>query len=135
MIHDQQLDDIGPLISKDINNFDSTYVHNAIVPHPSNQSSQNQQDNQISKYQAFFEFLIGELNRRYDLRPRAGPSRPPKGPIQNEPQIKSVEIQTTIIQPLNKIGETSQIDKTVLAKFNVERELERVKITIPLDEL
>jgi len=36
---------------------------------------------------------------------------------------------------LNQIGETSQIDKTILTTFNVERELERVKIPIPLDEL
>lgn len=102
MIDDQQQDDIGDLISKDINNFYSTSIHNAIVPRPSNQSSQNQEDNQISKYQSFYDFLIGELNRRYDIRPKEGPSRPPKGPIQNEPQIKSIENKTTIIQPLNQ---------------------------------
>lgn len=132
MIDDQQPNDIGHLISEYINNFYSTYVHNVIVPHPSNQSSENQEDNQISKYQAFFKFLIGELNRRYNLRPRAGPGRPTKGPIQNEPQIKSVETKTTIFQPLNQTCETSQIDKTVLTTFNVERELERLKIPIPL---
>lgn len=50
MIDDQQSNDIGPLISEDINNFDSTSVYNNIVPHPTNQSSQNQEDNQIFKY-------------------------------------------------------------------------------------
>ena len=58
MIDDQQLANIGPLISEDINNFDSLSVHNAIAPHPSNQSSKNQEDNQISKYQALCEFLL-----------------------------------------------------------------------------
>jgi len=75
------------------------------------------------------------LNRRYDLRPRSGPSRPPKSPTLNEPQIKFVETQTTIIQPLNLIVETSQIDKIVLTTFNVERELGRVKIPIPLHDM
>lgn len=64
MIDDQQPNDIGPLISEYINNFHSSSIHNAIVSHPSNQSSQNQEDNQISKYQAFFKFLFGELNKR-----------------------------------------------------------------------
>jgi len=59
MIDYQQPHEIGHLIFEDINNFDSLSVHNAIVSHPSNQSSQDQEDNQISKYQAFFEFLIG----------------------------------------------------------------------------
>ena len=135
MIDDQQLDDIGHLISEDINNWDHSFVHNAIISHPLNQSSQDQEDSQISKYNAFSEFLITEWNRRYDLRPRSRPGRPPKSPTINEPQIKSVETQTTNIHPLNQTTETSLIDKIVLTTFNVERELERVRILVPLSEL
>lgn len=58
MIDDQQPDDIGHLISEDINNIDHSSVHNVIVSHSLNQPSQDQEDHQISKYQAFFEFLI-----------------------------------------------------------------------------
>lgn len=55
---------------------------------------QEQGDAQISKYQAFSEFLIAELNKRYDLRPRLGPCRPPKSTTTIEPAIKSIRTQT-----------------------------------------
>lgn len=75
------------------------------------------------------------MNRRYDIRPRLGPGRPPKSPTKNEPQIKYAKTKTIIIQPLSQIVETSQIDKIILTAFNVERELERVKMPIPLAKL
>lgn len=60
----------------------------AIVPSSSSQSlEQEQEDTQLSKDQAFSEFLITELNKRYDLRPRAGPGRPPKATATIEPTI------------------------------------------------
>lgn len=75
------------------------------------------------------------MNKRYDLRPRSWLGRPPKKPIINEPQIKSTKTQTTTIQPLNQIAKRTLIYNTTLTTFNVERELERVKIPIPLSEL
>jgi len=48
---------------------------------------------------------------------------------------KDVETQTTIILPLNPSIDTTQIENFVLTAFNVEKELERVKILIPLLEL
>lgn len=75
------------------------------------------------------------MNRSYDLRPSSTPGRPPKSPPVNEPQMKFAEAQTTIIQPLNQIVERSQIDKKKLTTFNVERELERVKISILLAKM
>lgn len=42
MIDDQQPEYIGPLISEDINNLDHSYLQNAIVSLPLNQSSQDQ---------------------------------------------------------------------------------------------
>jgi len=135
MIYYHQPEDISPLISEDINNMDHSSLQNTIVSLPLNQSSQDQEDSQISKYQALSEFLIAKLNRRYDLRPRSGPSRPLKNPIVSEPQNKSIETQTTTIQPLNQIVETTPFDKTALTTFNVERELERIKIPIHLSEI
>lgn len=75
------------------------------------------------------------MNRRYYLRPRSRPGRPPKNPIVNESQSKSTESQTITIQPLNQWNETNSIDETLLTTFNVENELERVKIPIPLSKL
>jgi len=133
MIDDQKLEDTSPLITDDINNLDHSFVQNAMLP-LSQSSQQDQEDSQISKYQAFSKFLIRKLNRR-DLRTRLGPSRPPKNPIVNEPHIKSTESRTTKIQLLNQPNETNSIDKIVLTTFNVEKELERVKIAIPLSEI
>lgn len=42
MIDDQQPDDIGCLVSEDIDNLDHSSIHNVIVSHPLNQSSQDQ---------------------------------------------------------------------------------------------
>ena len=135
LIDDQNPDDNTLSIKKYINNIDNTSVQTATVPIPQNQIPQDDQENsQVSKYQDFSKFLINELNRRYDLRPRAGPRRPPKNPVIIETQIKSVETQTKTIQPLNQPIDTTSIDKIILT-FNVEKELERVKIPIPLSEL
>ena len=122
LIDDQQPDEITLYITEDINNVDHTSLQTSIVPIPQIQTIQEYQDtSQVSKYQVFSEFLIVELNRRYDLRPRAGPCRPPKNPVIIEPQVKTVETQTTSIQPLNHPNGTSQIDKTVLTTFNIEK--------------
>lgn len=96
---------------------------------------QNQENSQVSKYRAFSEFLIIELNTRYDLRPRPGPGRPPKNMDVNERPIKTTETKTTTIQPFTQSNEPNLVDKMVLTTFNVERELERVKIPIPLSGL
>ena len=72
MLHNTQ--DTSPLITEDINNIDSSAVQMAIVPSSSPQSFEKEPgDAQISKYLAFSEFLIVELNKRYDLRPRSVP--------------------------------------------------------------
>ena len=52
-----------------------------------------------------------------------------------EPHTKAIETQTIVIWPLNQSTDTAQNDKNALTTFNVEKELERVKITIPLSEL
>lgn len=83
----------------------------------------------------FSEFLIVEIKRRYDLRPRVGFGRPSKDPITIEPQVKSVKTQTIPIQNLDQSTETPLMDKTHLTTFNVERDIEREKIPIPLSEL
>ena len=131
----QPLDDNEPFISKEINQLDDLSSPNAIISLPSNQSSLDHDNSQISKFQAFSEFLIVYLNRTYDLRPREGSGRPPKIRIINEPHIKTPETLTAILQPLNQIVETSQIGKIILTTFNFEKALERVKIPIPLAEL
>lgn len=91
LIDDQQPQDTGRLITEDINNIDSSTLQMEIVPSSSPQSfEQEQGDAQLSKYLAFFEFLIAELNKRYDLRPRSGPSRTSKYTTIIEPTIKSI---------------------------------------------
>lgn len=95
LIDDQQPQDVGPLITEDINNLDSSAVQMEIVPTSSSQSfEQEQGDTQLSKYQAFSKFFIAELNKRYDLRPRSGPGRTPKYTTIIEPAIKSIQTQT-----------------------------------------
>lgn len=75
------------------------------------------------------------MNKRYDLRPRPSPGRPPKEPPTIEPHTKAIETQTTSIRPLNRSTDIAQIEKTALTAFNVEKELERVKVPIPLSKL
>ena len=75
------------------------------------------------------------MKTRYDLRPRPGPGIPPKETPTIEHRTKSVETQTTIIRPLNQSTNIAPIENTVLTAFNVEKELERVKIPIPLSKL
>lgn len=95
LIGDQQPQDVGPLITEDINNIDSSKVQMEIVPTYSSQSfEQKQGDTQLSKYQAFSEFLIVGLNKIYYLRPRSGPGRPPKSTTIIEAAIKSIQTQT-----------------------------------------
>lgn len=55
---------------------------------------QEQEDTQLSKYQAFSKFLIAELNKIYDLRPIVGPGRNPKATTTIEPAVKSIQTQT-----------------------------------------
>ena len=95
LIDDQKPQDTSPLITEDINNIDSSIVQMEIVPSSSPQSfEQEQGDAQLSKYLAFFEFLIAELNKRYDLRPISSPSRPSKSTTIIELAIKSIQTQT-----------------------------------------
>jgi len=75
------------------------------------------------------------LNKRYDLRPRPGPRRPPKETLVIEPCGKTVQTQTTFIQPREQSINTPQNNKNALTTFNVEKKLERVKIPIPLSKL
>lgn len=136
MIDDQQPKDTCPLITEDINNIDSSTAQMEIVPSSSPQSfEQEQGDAQLSKYQVFFEFLIVELNKRYDLRPRSSPWRPSKCATIIELAIKSVQTQTPTPQTTKSSTTTFSSDKTILTTFNIEKELERVKIPIPLAEL
>jgi len=55
--------------------------------------------------------------------------------LRNLQQLNLIETQTTTIQPLNQSIDTAQIEKTILTTFNVEKELKRVKIPIPLSKL
>ena len=90
-------------ITEDINNMDTYCNQTIIIPlSQQNQVQEDQESSQVSKYHAFSEFLIVELNKRYDLRPRPGPGRPPKETPIIEPRTKAVETQTIIIQPLNQ---------------------------------
>jgi len=79
--------------------------------------------------------LVADLNKRYDLRPGSGLDRPPKYTTIIEPTIKSIQTQTPTPQTTDSSTETFSSDKTILTTFNIEKELERVKITIPLVEL
>lgn len=123
-------------ITEDINNMDTSSGQTVIIPlSQQKQVQEDQEPSQVSKYHAFYEFLIAELNKRYDPIPRSGPGRPLKEPPRIEACTKVVKPQTTIIQPLNQSTDTIQIEKIILTAFNVENELERVKIPIPLSEL
>jgi len=116
--------------------MDTSSGQTTIIPLSQHEKvQQDQESSQVSKYHAFFEFLIAELNKIYDLRPRPGLGRPPKETPTIEPHTKSIKTQTNIIRPLNQPTDTTQIEKTILTTFNVEKELERVKIPIPLSEL
>ena len=116
-----------------INNMDRYFGQTTIIPLSQNKKVQeDQKSSQVSKYHAFSKFLIADFNKRFDLRPRVGPVRPPKEYPTIEPHTKTVETQTTTIRPLNQSIDTTQIEKTILTAFNVEKELERVKIPIPL---
>ena len=48
---------------------------------------------------------------------------------------QTVEAQTTLIRPLDQSIDSFQTGKNILTTFSVEKELERVKIPIPLSEL
>ena len=79
-------------ITEDINSMDSSSSQIVIIPlSEQNQVQEDQEASQVSKYHAFSEFLIAELNKRYDLRPRPGPRRPPKETLIIEPRTKIVE--------------------------------------------
>jgi len=136
MIRRLQLDENTMTITEDINNMDTSSNQTVIIPlSQQNQVQEDQESSQVSKYHAFSKFLIAELNKRYDLRPRPGPGRPPKEAPIIETRTKAAETQTTVIRPLNQSTDTTQNDKNALTTFNVEKELERVKIPIPLLEL
>lgn len=62
-----------------------------------NQVKEDQESSQVSKYHAFSEFLIAELNKIYDPRPRPGPGRPSKETPVIEPRAKSAQTQMTFI--------------------------------------
>jgi len=53
----------------------------------------------------------------------------------NEPPVKTIETKTTAIQPLTQANEHNIVEKIALIVFNVEKELERVKILVPLSEI
>ena len=104
MVDDQDPKETIPINTNDINYFEYPSSQNDIIPISQDQPLiQNQENSQISKYQAFYDFIIAELNRRYDLRPRPGPSRPIKLVTFDEPQVKSVETKTQLIQPHNQL--------------------------------
>jgi len=106
MINDQDPKEIVPSNTHDIIYFKDPSSHNYIVPITQDLSLiQNQDNSKISKYQGFSEFSILELNRRYDHRPRLGPSRLVKKVMFDEPQVKSTETQTPLIQPQNHLKE------------------------------
>ena len=87
--------------------MDTSFGQTVIIP----LSQQDQDSLQASKYHAFSEFLIVELNKRYDLRPRPSPGRPPKETPTIEPHTKAAKTQTTIIRPLNQSTDTTKIEK------------------------
>jgi len=90
-------------IIEDINNMDTSSNKTVMIPlSQQNQVQEDQESSQVSKYHAFFEFLIAELNKRYDLRPRYGPGRPPKETPIIELRTKATETQKTVIRPLNQ---------------------------------
>jgi len=98
MINDKEPEESRRLVTNEINYFDDQSQQNAIIPVSNDQALiQNKETSQVYKYQAFSEFLIAKLNRRYDLRPRPDPSRPTKNVTINEPPIKTIETKTTII--------------------------------------
>lgn len=49
--------------------------------------------------------------------------------------MKTIQMQTPTPQTTESSIETSSSDKTILTTFNIEKELERVKIPIPLPKL
>ena len=123
-------------ITEDINSMDSSSNQTTIIPlSQQNQVQEDQEASQVSKYHAFSEFLMVELNKRYDLRPRPGLRRPPKETPIIEPRIKTAKAQTTLIHSLDQSIDTTQAGKKNLIAFNVKKELERVKIPISLSEL
>jgi len=75
MINDQDVEEITSVVD-DINYFGGQHLENGnfrtnqVQPIP-----QNIESAEVSKYQAFPKFLIVELNKRYDIIPRQGPSR------------------------------------------------------------
>jgi len=75
------------------------------------------------------------LNKRYDQRPRSSLGRPPKSTTIIELAVTTIQTQTSTPQTTESSTETLTFDKTVLTTFNIEKELERVKIPIPLVEL
>jgi len=92
----------------------------AIVPSSSPQYFEKEKgDAQLSKYQAHSEFLIVELNKRYDLRPRSGPGRPSKSTTIIETAIKSIKTQTPTTQTTKSSTQTFSFDKTILTTFNI----------------
>lgn len=120
LIDDQQPDEYTMTIIEDINNMDTSSNQAVIIPlSQQNQVQEDQESSQVSKYHAFSEFLIAELNKRYDLRPRPNLGRPPKETPIIEPCTKAPETQKTIIWPLNQSTDTVQNDKNVLTTFNV----------------
>jgi len=124
------------IITENINNMDTFSGQTTIIfLSQHEQVQQDQESSQVSKYHVFYEFLIVELNKRYDLRPRPGPRRPPKETPTIKPHTKVIETQTITIQTLNQQTHTTQIEKIVLTIFNLEKELERVKIPVPLSQL
>ena len=66
------------------------------------------------------------------MRPRPRPGRPFKKVTFDEPQVKSFETQTSSFESHNQLQEQLSIEKYVPIVFNVEKELERVNIPIPL---
>lgn len=82
--------------------MDTSSGQDTIVPLSQNKKIQeDHESSQVSKYHAFSEFLIVELNKRYDLRPILGPGKNLKEPPSIEPHSKSIETQEITIQPLN----------------------------------
>lgn len=69
------------------------------------------------------------------IRPRSSPWRPSKSATIIEPAIKSIQTQTPTPQTTKSSTTTFSSDKTILTTFNIEKELERVNVPIPLAEL
>lgn len=103
LIDDQQPNENTMTITKDINNMDTSSNQIVMIPllHQ-NQVQEDQESSPVSKYHAFSQFLIAELNKRYDLRPRPSLGRPPMETPIIEPRTKAAKTQTTIIQALNE---------------------------------